>query len=252
MAKIKGESSFDSNTRTVRKFVNVPLPVKEYEGKLLPGATIEKAPGQGKLPYIKVKIEALNSASQKGGKNRTLQSMFFLNTTPNAKGNSHIESGDQLVAYCKSINTRLKCSCIPDTKIGDDGAEQAVMILDPNKALKFIEGTAGTVFRFKSKNEPSMQDKTVLWPKVDHFIEADAEGAEETEDEDEEADADDEDETDDEDEADESEEDGDEDDDSDEDDEDEDEEVDEDEDAPKKASKVKQGPLTKGKTAKKK
>ncbi len=246
MAKIKGESSFDSNSQKVVKFVNTPLPIKVYEGKLMPGAAIEKAAGKGKLPYIQGKVEALNSSAKKGGKNRTITHRFFLNTTPNANGNAHVNMGDQIVAYCKATNNRLKCPVIPMTKIDDKGNQSNVQVLDPDKLLQFLEGTAGTVFSFKSKNEPDQKDKTVLWPKVDHFIEAEEESEEEDEDnedgEEEDDDEDDADEDDsDEDESEDDEDEGDDDEDeAEEDDEDEDEDTDEDEEepAPKKGKKA--------------
>lgn len=233
---VKGESSFDSKSRKVRKFDNTPLPVKVYEGKVLPGATIEKAAGKGKLPYISCKVEALNSASVKGGKNRKLTHRFFLNMTPNEKGNSHIDSPDQLVAYTKAIDATFKAKGVPAVKIDDKGpkagVKQNVVIVDPDACLKFIEGTAGTVFKFKSMNEPSNKpgDDT-LWPKVGNFIEADPEDSEE-EDEDDEDEGDDEEEEDDEEEGDDDEEGEDEDDEEedDEDSEDDDESDDEDED----------------------
>lgn len=232
---VKGESSFDSKSRKVRKFDNTPLPVKVYEGKVLPGATIEKAAGKGKLPYISCKVEALNSASTKGGKNRKLTHRFFLNMTPNEKGNSHIDSPDQLVAYTKAIDATFKAKGVPAVKIDDKGpkigVKQNVTIVDPDACLKFIEGTAGTVFKFKSMNEPSNKpgDDT-LWPKVGNFIEADPEDSEEDEDDD--SEDDDEEEEDDEEEGDDDEEGEDEDDEEedDEDSEDDDESDDEDED----------------------
>lgn len=243
---VKGESSFDSKSRKVRKFDNTPLPVKVYEGKVLPGATIEKAAGKGKLPYISCKVEALNSASSKGGKNRKLTHRFFLNMTPNEKGNSHIDSPDQLVAYTKSIDATFKAKGVPAVKIDDKGpkagVKQNVTIVDPDACLKFIEGTAGTVFKFKSMNEASNKpgDDT-LWPKVGNFIEADPEDSEEEEDEDDEEEGDDEEEDDeeegdddeegeDDDDAEEDEDDDEEDDDDADDDEDEDEDESDDED----------------------
>ncbi len=243
MAKSTGEKSFNASDRTVKKFNNTPLTPTKYEGKLLPGLELKKAAGAGKLPYIFGMVEILNTGKD-GGKNRKMTKMFFLNTSPDADGIAGVDRGDGIVAYSKAVGANLKCGVIEamkEVKGSTTGELTKVWILDPNAALKYLEGTAGTIHSFQTKNEAA-QDGT-KWPKVDFYIEAEEESGDE-EDEDEDDESDDEDDEDEED-VDEDDEEADEDDD-----EDEDEEGDE-EDAPAPKSKVKQGPLSKGKRGKK-
>lgn len=278
---VKGETLYDSSTRKVSKFINTPLPPKQYEGKVLPGSEIAKAAGKGKLPYVRAKIEVLNSAAKKGGKNRILYHNFFLNTSPDADGKASVDRQDGITAYSHAIGAKLKCPVIPAKKLPKDGGDLVnVKILDHDIAVKFLEKAAGRVFKMRTKNEPSLEATVppTLWPKVDAFIDAeeesedgeeedeDEEGSDEDEeddDEDEESDEEesddedededseddeDEDESDDEDEDDEDEEDDEEDDDEDEDESDDDEEEDEDEDeepVKKKAKKAAKKPVKK-------
>lgn len=277
---VKGETLYDSSTRKVSKFINTPLPPKQYEGKVLPGSEIAKAAGKGKLPYVRAKIEVLNSAAKKGGKNRILYHNFFLNTSTDADGKASVDRQDGITAYSHAIGAKLKCPVIPAKKLPKDGGDLVnVKILDHDIAVKFLEKAAGRVFKMRTKNEPSLEATVppTLWPKVDAFIDAeeesedgeeedeDEEGSEDEEDDDEDEESDeeesddedededseddeDEDESDDEDEDDEDEEDDEEDDDEDEDESDDDEEEDEDEDeepVKKKAKKAAKKPVKK-------
>lgn len=260
---VKGEVMFDSSTRKVKKFDNTPLPVAIYEGKLQPGAAVQKAAGAGKLPYVVAFIEVLNTAGKAGGKNRRVRHSFFLNCTPSEKGHVAVDSQDGILAYCKATGQRLKCPFKPATKVGDDGKPHNVTILDPARLVKYLEGTAGQVFKFKTKNKPNTKpgaDPKDLFTNVDFFVEA-GESSESSEDEDSEDEDDaeddveeDDDSSDDEDEEDSSDEEDDEENDEDAEDDDEDgEELDEDEDeddegpSTKPSKKVKQGPKGKGK-----
>lgn len=187
MAKVKGEASFDSQSRKVKRFESTPLTPAEYEGKLLPGVEIKKAAGKGKLPYAQCKLEVLNSAGKKGGKNRKMIKRFFLNTSPDADGVAGVDRGDGIVAYFNAIGSRLKAGVVKamkEVKGSKTGELTEVKIIDPDHAKKALEGTAGTVFKMRTKNDPSNKpgDNT-LWPAVDFFIEAGEESEEEDEDE---------------------------------------------------------------------
>ncbi len=245
----KGETTFDASKQQVKKYESTPLPIKEYEGKLLPGLQLKKAAGAGKLPYVFGMIECLNSAVSEGGKNRKISKMFFLNTSPDKDGVAGVNRQDGIVAYSKAVGANLKCGTVSAQKaIGDTGEMVGVRILDPNQALRYLEGTAGQLFSFKSKLQPDQNG--VKWGAIDFFIEADGgdeDGDEDSSDEDS-SDDDVEDDGDGDDEADDDEDES-EADDVDEDDDDEgDDESEDEEPAPK--SKVKQGPA--GKVGKKK
>lgn len=226
----KGEAVFNSKKVKVAQFESSPLPVKEYSGKLLPGFTVEKADGQGKLPYVKGRLVALKSATKKGGKDRTIQLRFWTNTTVGeGKKVSAVQISDQIVALMNALGKSFTCPVIKAKKMNEETEKlEPVQILDPNKLVKLLEGMVGKSFKFISKNEKDNRPgNETLWPKVDRFIAAGGEEADEDsdeEDEDEEEDSEDEDESDDEDSDDDS-------DDEDSDDEDEDEDEEEDDDS---------------------
>ncbi len=183
----KGEASFDSSTRKVKRYEFKPIPPMEREQKLLPGATVEKASGRGKLPFVKAKFELLNTAEKKGGKNRTLNHAFFLLSEPWVKGSTDqaapIDGGDGIVAYAQALGAKFKCKGIRTLYIDKKGNERDVVIMDPDQVKKFLEATAGKVHTAKTKNEKDQKDETKLWPKIDFFV---AKGEEDSDSDDEE------------------------------------------------------------------
>lgn len=228
----KGEGTFDSKKQKVHVFENKPLPVAEYGGKLVTGWEVAKSDGQGKLPYVRGKVEGLKTAAKKGGKNRMIFHNFFLNTTPNENGRAQVNAQDGIVALCNAMGKSFKCPVISAKKMNAETEKlETVKILDPAKVVKLLEGMVGPTFKFRSKNEKGFKpgDET-LWPKVDRFIAKAGEDESEEEDEEDEDEEEGDDEDEDESEDDESEDEDEDDDSDDEDDDDEEEDSDEDED----------------------
>lgn len=235
----KGESKFDSSAEKTHKYENKPLPVQDYEFKLLSGPEIKVAQGVGKLPYINAQLELLNTAEKKGGKNRKIYHRFFLNTSPGKDGVKGTNRQDGIVAFAQAIGKKLVCNTEPAVKVDDKGNKENVVILTADSVKQWLGGMAGAMGKLKSKNEKDQRNPDQSWPKVD-FFHAAAESSDEDEEEelDEEVEeADEEDEESDEEEADEDEDEDESEEDEDEDSEDEDEDEDEEEEAPKPAKK---------------
>ncbi len=178
----KGEAKFDSSKEKTHKYENKPLPVQEYEFKLLTGPEIKVAQGVGKLPYINAQLELLNTAEKKGGKNRKIYHRFFLNTSPGKDGVKGTNRQDGIVAFSHAIGKKLVCNTEPAVRVDDKGEKQNVVILTADSVKQWLGGMAGATGKLKSKNEKDQRNPDQSWPKVDFFIAA-AEQADESEEE---------------------------------------------------------------------
>lgn len=168
-----GIKTFSSEGREVKKVEFTPPPVKDWDARLmLENLKIAVAQGVGKLPYIDVHIELLNSAIREGGKNLRLFHKFFVDLTPSDKdGAAMVDRQNGLVAFSKSVNTALNCDVVTKTKKNDDGTEKECEILEPDSVKRWLKQFDGVVFKLKSKIEKGTagySDKGA----VDYFIEA--------------------------------------------------------------------------------
>lgn len=175
-----GQRTFTTEGREAKKFESKPPTPGEYEMVLrMEKWKVGKADGAGKLPYLTGPIELLNTASQEGGKNRTMYHMFFLDLTPGKNGAPMVDRADQLVGFARSVGTEMEGINVETTKksVKDAAGQETGELVDADvlnaqQALEWLQQFDGSVFRGKTKIEKGTQgypDKG----KVEYFIEAD-------------------------------------------------------------------------------
>lgn len=101
------QKRFTSGDRTVTKFDRTPIATGDYDLKLMGrSAEIRKAQGPGKLPYVNVPFEALETAKEEGGKNRWVYQKFWINTEANASGGAPVDNAGQILGLADAIGER--------------------------------------------------------------------------------------------------------------------------------------------------
>lgn len=231
-----GEKSFSTEGRKAVKYESKPIPSQAWELKLHTSEAEVGKSKQSNLPYLMIPIEALESASKEGGKNRRFYHYLNLGLFDYADGTKPIDGAHQLVGLSKALGTKYQGpvrSTKANLKSKDEDGEEVVEVksvefLDANALKKWLQQFDGTVVRGHSRIQPA-KDGFPAKGAIDEFF-ASEEGEASADDDEDEIDEEDADET----EADETE---DSDEESDETDEDED-EVEEEEEKPKSKGKV--------------
>ena len=219
----KGEKTFSTEGRSVKKFEFTPPTPGDYDFKLRTSkVAVARADGANKVPYINgVVLELLNSAKSEGGKNMQVYHSMFLRIDPDKDGVAAVDRGDGLVAFAKSLGVKMSNFPLITCKRGlQNGDVVDATIVSPQRVADWLKGLDGAVGRCRTKVRIGTgASEGKKFGAVDYFIESE-ESDEVEEDEDDETEESD-------DEADESDED-----------EESDDDEDEEEEAPKKSKVV--------------
>lgn len=146
-----GEITFTTRGVETKSGEIPPLPAGEYELKFL-SSEIKCADGDGKIPYINLKLEVLDTAKDGFKKNRVIFPRLFLDLTPNtATGVSAVERKDGLVAFVRAQDTELEQVPGVTRTIEVDGKEVTQSFLVAREVNEQLKGLHGNTFRARLK-----------------------------------------------------------------------------------------------------
>lgn len=176
----KGESNWTTKGKTAKRFSFTPVPAGDHEGKLdTSTASVAMAAGEGKFPYIKIRIEILNSAEAEGQKNRLVFHNLFCSMKEAKNGDLMPERADQLLGLAKALGEDFEP---PYIQMPDENGND-VDVLDPKVVLQWLREQDGKLIKLTTKidhKDKNYDPKAVV--KYFHETEqADAFGAEEEE-----------------------------------------------------------------------
>ncbi len=177
-----GDRTFTTEGRKVQRGKSTPLPAGDWEGKVIGSRTEVRTGEESGMPYVAVTVEALNSATQEGGKNRWVFHNLFLTISEytSKKGKRVgplVDTSNGITALAKSMGETLNLGPNSIKTITDNYGNELEYV-DPLAVKRWLAERDGQVFRFHSKIEVAKpdsgyDDKSV----ISYFVEA--EGQEE-------------------------------------------------------------------------
>jgi hypothetical protein len=169
-----GEKVFSTRGRTTTKYNFEPPAPGEYEFKIR-GASVAIGckPEPGSVPYVKVQLEALNTATDaSNGRNKLVFHMLFLNTSPMGNGFILTDKGGQIVDLAHALGEEPNIPILDHdakVKVGKDEYEmKTVEILDPQAVKQWLVDHDGATVRGKVKHRK--RDDGSVEGTIDFFI----------------------------------------------------------------------------------
>lgn len=161
----QGMSTFDFSQQVVQK-APPPLTPDVYRWRLR-GDTAEQrcAEGEGKVPYVNVRIEKVE------GEKYTVFVRFFLNLDPAKDGRLMPLRPDGIVAFGKAVGQAPKVHTVDMQKATKTGGLATVSVINPRAVVAWLKELDGVEFSARVRTEKGSGgygDRTV----VAAFIEA--------------------------------------------------------------------------------
>lgn len=180
----KGEKTFSIGSQQVKRFVNEPVPNKEWRFVLdAKGANIRKPQDESKpVAYVGgIKLRLIGSAREEGQKDRSIFHSLYLSLKPGKDGVLNPNRGGGLTELCKAMGQAN--AEFPETEYTTADGETVEPGLDAKAVLNWVKELDGMEggCRTKTKKNLKGEDESV----VDYFIEAEQDSSSSDEDEDE-------------------------------------------------------------------
>jgi predicted RNase H-like HicB family nuclease len=175
---IKGERKWSSQGKETKKFEFTKVPAGDHEAKLdASGAAVAKAEvgkdGKAKFPYVKVRFEAMDTATTEGGKNGLLFHNLFCSLRPDKNGGLMPQRADQIVGLARALGEEYDGNVL---EMKDEKGD-IVEVLDPNEMVQWLKDHDGALLNLHVK----MQKGTPEWPDeksvISYFIEVEPNNA---------------------------------------------------------------------------
>ena len=173
MSAATGEKQWTSAGKTPQKFQFTPAPPKDWEAVIL-GANFEIAVANkpGAIPYIKGRLELLNSSETEGGKNKLLFPTFFLSLKPGKDGITSPDRASGVLGVARALGEQVD---FPISERQDEDG-QTIEMLDPRSVLQWFKDHTGMTIKLHSRVSPVKgADGKPTGEKraeVDYYIEA--------------------------------------------------------------------------------
>lgn len=156
-----GEKTFTTSGRNVAKFEFTPPKPGTYDLKIRgSSASVGCKQEPGSVPYVKVQLEALDSA-EAGGRNKLVFHMLWLSTEPGATGKAPVDFGGQVTDLLKALGEEANLPMRvhnANVKVGKDSngnyetVTKDIDIIDPEALKKFLAERDGVIVRGKIRH----------------------------------------------------------------------------------------------------
>lgn len=171
-----GEMTFDLGAQQTYRFTSEPLdPRPEYQFKLLSSkAEIGKKDEPGKMPYVTVPLEVLNTAKKEGEKNRVLFHRLFTSLKPDKNGKILPTRQDQATGLAQGVgltSVPVPVVNLPTGETTESGESINQRCLNAQALKAWLEGLDGKVVKGKVKTAPA-QNGYPAKSEIDFFIPA--------------------------------------------------------------------------------
>jgi len=179
-----GEKQWSSNGKTPTRFQFSLLPAKDWEAIIL-GNNFEIAVANkpGAIPYIKGRMEILNSSETEGGKNKLLFPTYFLSLKPGKDGVTSPDRASGVLGVARALGEQVDFPIVE--RQDENGA--TIEMLDPMAVLQWFKDHAGMTIKLHSKTSPvknadgtvkkDAMGNTEKRAEVDYYIESTGQGA---------------------------------------------------------------------------
>ncbi len=173
MGNVQGERSFTTEGKKGKKFTYPIPPAQDWQAKLITdSASVGKKNEPGKFPYVNLRLELLDSATEEGGKNCLLFHMLFTSQKTGKNGDIMTDRADQIVGLAHALGEEYAGSLI--TMKDENGND--VDCIDPYKMVEWLKAHDGAIIGLHSK----VQAANGAYPAkgvVAHFIEVEQDNA---------------------------------------------------------------------------
>lgn len=148
-----GETGYTSKGVTIERFTFEPLPTNDYQLRLVTEhLEVAKSKDTGSVPYVNgLRLEALDTATTEGGKNRLIFARLFGGLTSGKKGKCAFEMPNGPVALARALGAELEVPAdaiktVPEYVNGEPTGN-AVKYVDPKFIISWLKANEGMVVR---------------------------------------------------------------------------------------------------------
>lgn len=138
-----GETVFTTEGLAPKRFETKPLPIADYDLKLVGTKAEVRMSQTSGVPYVSVPFAAVGTAKE-GGRDRLVYHMFFLSLKPGKDGIPMTYREDQIIGFKAAAGVELTLPVRP-IQANNKGTLETVTILDPQALVKWLQEQDGLI-----------------------------------------------------------------------------------------------------------